>query len=202
MRSSPCGDATRRRAAIPRRPGRAIGSGHERGAHAPRRRGPDDHTQPARRLQRAQRGAAAASSARSRRQPTPRSRRRAHRCREGVLRGRICASTRELRVGRRRARGDLPPEHPADPRAREAGDRGGERAAAGAGLSLAMACDVRVAASARASSPASSGSGSCPTPAGRGFSTACSGSRARSSGCARTGGSTPTRRSPGGSSPR
>ena len=91
---------------------------------------PHDHAEPARGLQRVQRRPArrAARGAGGGGRPGhPRGRDHGRRPRllrrpgpEGVPGG--------PGLDPRAARGDLPPEHPADPRAREAGDRGGQRA--------------------------------------------------------------------------
>ena len=96
---------------------------------SPRRRRPHDHAQPARRLQRDQPRAARGPRGGARRgRGSGRSRGRAHR--RGA---RLLLRTGSPRVPvapRRRARGaraDVPPEHPRDPGAREAGDRGGQR---------------------------------------------------------------------------
>ena len=149
-----------------------------RGAHATRRRRPHDHVQPARGLQRLQpraprrppRGADRGGRSRD---PV----RRRHGRGQGLLRRSGPEGVRRgVGLDRRRPRGDLPPERPARPLAREAGDRRRERRRRGRGpLASPAPATSGSRRRPRRSCPGSSGSASCPTRAARGSSTGCSG---------------------------
>ena len=103
---------------------------------------------------------------------------------KGFCAGQDLERVQGARARRRRApRGDLPPERPRDPRAREARDRGDQRC--GRRRRPVARLRVRLSASPPTtprSCRASSGSASSPTPAARTSSRACSGRRARSRG--------------------
>ena len=156
-----------------------------------RRRRSDDHAQPARRLQRDQpRDARRARGCAARRQPTRRSAPSSSRARAaGSARGRTSASSSRFPAACATA---LEQTYHPNVRAIRALEKPVIAAINGARRRRRPLARVRVRRPHRlvgcdASCPASSGSGSFPTRAARGSSTACSGSRGRSSGWSRIG---------------
>ena len=130
-----------------------------------------DHVQPAGRLQRVQPAAARGrSTRRSRRPKTPPSIASWSPVpAKGSARGGLKEFSDGLRVDRRRARGELPPERAPRPGSGEARDRGREWRRRGPGLSFACACDLRVAAESATLVPGFVGIGLVPDAGGTWF---------------------------------